>query len=133
MGNKIGIQESRFCVWIIHWKIPASRQICSVCLYTQVGNVVTESEICLALYIRVIISEPFIPFFILYSLKTLENLRFFGVFMGYKMGTLVENGLKCCYPLFQPSKYIFTKPGWFCGSLNNVSIFISIFIRNWDS
>ena len=30
---------------------------------------------------------------ILYPLKTLENPRFSGVFMGYKMGTLCGNGL----------------------------------------
>ena len=31
---------------------------------------------------------------ILYPLKTPENQRFFGVFRGYKMGTLARNGLK---------------------------------------
>ena len=30
---------------------------------------------------------------VLYPLKTLENLWFFGVFRGYKMGTLARNGL----------------------------------------
>ena len=30
---------------------------------------------------------------VLYPQKTLENLWFFGVFRGYKMGTLARNGL----------------------------------------
>ena len=30
---------------------------------------------------------------VLYPLKALENLWFFGVFRGYKMGTLARNGL----------------------------------------
>ena len=33
---------------------------------------------------------------ILYLLKTPKNLCFFGAFMGYKMGTLVGNGLFSC-------------------------------------
>ena len=31
---------------------------------------------------------------ILYSLKTPENKRFFGIFRGYKMGRFARNGLR---------------------------------------
>ena len=44
---------------------------------------------------------------ILYPLKTSENLWFSGVFRGYKMGTLVKNGLISVIvnyiPIFQKS------------------------------
>ena len=35
-----------------------------------------------------------VNFSILYPLKIRENQRFWGVFRGFKMGTLVGNGLK---------------------------------------
>ena len=39
--------------------------------------------------------NPFLAsILILYTLKTLENLRFFDVFRGYKMRTLAKNGLQ---------------------------------------
>ena len=36
---------------------------------------------------------------ILYPLKTLKNLWFFGIFSGYKMGTLARNGLNKSFSL----------------------------------
>ena len=43
------------------------------------------------------LDQTFNPFLVnvpsLYPLKTLENQRFYGVFMGYKLGTLARNGL----------------------------------------
>lgn len=54
--------------------------------------------------------------YILYLLKTSENQRFSYVFLEYRNGTLVQNGLISCVSIFQQTIYI-QNDSWGSGKL----------------
>ena len=72
-------------------------------LYTHFKNYRTKTVNRKEFRSRLIVFNTFLAYVpILYTLKTRENLWFSGVFRGYKMGTLVRNGLMLSLDHFMP-------------------------------
>ena len=63
---------------------------------------------------------------LLYPLKTSENLRFSDIFRGYRIGTLLENGLR----IFQMKLSQRSPRIHFLKTLSNLKTILTPFLRN---